>query len=170
MVADNTEILSKTAKKKAMTALQQMGETLVTLNAARLAAIPVDDNLRAAVLQAQKMKAGNALRRQLQYIGKLMRSADSEAITQALTRFDHADKQQTALLQRTEWWRDRLVQQGRQALHEFLAQYPDSDRQQLRQLLGKVAEERQQLASNPQLAPKYSRRLFKMLRGLISAE
>ena len=50
MIADNTEILSKTAKKKAMTALQKMGETLVTLNAARLAAIPVDDNLRAAVL------------------------------------------------------------------------------------------------------------------------
>ena len=73
MTEDSNESLfiSKTAKKKAVTALQKVGETLVKLNTQQLATIPLDDTLRAAIMQAQTMRTGNALRRQLQYIGKL---------------------------------------------------------------------------------------------------
>ena len=169
MIDSDDSPVSKTAKKRMMTALQKVGETLVALNSTRLQEVPLDDNLRRAVLQAQKMKTGNALRRQLQYIGKLMRSTDHDAIEQALTRFEEMDKRQTQLFHQTENWRDRFIQQGQPALDEFLQQYPDSDRQQLRQLLREVTKEQQQLAANPQLPPKYSRKLFKLLRDTITA-
>jgi ribosome-associated protein len=168
MIDNDEEFVSKTAKKNNMTALQKIGERLVTLKATRLNEIPLDDSLRAAIIQAQKMKSGNSLRRQLQYIGRLMRSTDYDAITQALARFEETDKRQTHLLHQAENWRDSFIQQGQQALNEFLAQYPEGNRQQLGQLLREVAKEQQQLVINPQLAPKYSRKLFKALRDIIT--
>ena len=171
MTEDNDESLftSKTAKKKAMAALQKVGEQLIRLNNQQLAAIPLEDNLRAAIVQAQAMRTGNALRRQLQYIGKLMRSTDHESITQALKCLQDTDKRQTHLFHQTESWRDRFIDQGQPALDDFLAQYPDSDRQQLRQLLREVTKEKQQLVANPDLPPKYSRKLFKILRDILTA-
>ena len=169
MIKNDEEFVSKTVKKKMMTELQKIGEMLVTLKATRLNEIPLDGSLRLAITQAQKMKTGNALRRQLQYIGKLMRSTNYDEIIQALARFEEAGKRQNYLSHQTENWRDRFIQQGQQALNEFLEQYPESNRQQLRQLLREVAKEQQQLAINPQLAPKYSRKLFKMLRDVITA-
>ena len=167
--SDESILTSKTAKKKAMTALQKVGEDLIQLNTQQLAAIPLNGDLRAAIVQAQSMRAGNALRRQLQYIGKLMRSADHEAIIQAVERLEEADKRQTYLFHQTENWRDRFIEQGQQALDDFLKQYPNSDRQQLRQLLREVVKEQQQLAVNPDLPPKYSRKLFKVLRGILTS-
>ena len=160
---------SKTARKKAMTALQKVGETLVKMNAQQLAIIPLDDTLRAAITQAQAMRTGSALRRQLQYIGKLMRSTDHEAISEALKHLEDTDKRQTHLFHQTENWRDRFIEEGQPALNDFLEQYPHSDRQQLRQLLREAIKEQQQLSINPGLSPKYSRKLFKVLRDILAA-
>ena len=97
-----------------------------------------------------------------------MRSADHDEIVQALARFEETDKRQTYLLHKTENWCDRFIQQGQQALYEFLEQYPDSNCQQFRQLLREVAKERQQLVVNPQLPPKSSRKLFKLVRDIVT--
>ena len=71
---------SKSARKREYIALQKLGEELVTLKQSELESLPLDENLREAVLEAQQMKAHGALRRQKQYIGKLMRHVDPEPI------------------------------------------------------------------------------------------
>ena len=71
---------SKSARKREYIALQKLGEELITLKASDLDRLPLDDNLREAVSQAKQMKAHGALRRQKQYIGKLMRHIDPEPL------------------------------------------------------------------------------------------
>jgi ribosome-associated protein len=77
---------SKSARKRAYLALQKLGEELITLRESDLQAIPLDEELRDAVLEARRMKAHGALRRQKQYIGKLMGRIDPEPIREALAR------------------------------------------------------------------------------------
>ena len=77
---------SKSARKRAYLALQKLGEELVTLRESDLQAMPLDEDLRDAVLEARRIKAHGALRRQKQYIGKLMGRVDPEAIREALER------------------------------------------------------------------------------------
>jgi len=77
---------SKSARKRAYLALQKLGEELVTLRESDLKAMPLDEELRDAVLEARRMKARGALRRQKQYIGKLMGRLDPEPIREALER------------------------------------------------------------------------------------
>ena len=75
---------SKSARKRAYLALQKLGEDLVTLRESDLRAMPLDDELLEAVMEAQRIKARGALRRQKQYIGKLMGRVDPEPIREAL--------------------------------------------------------------------------------------
>lgn len=77
---------SKSAKKREYLALQKLGEELITLRESDLDSMPLDEELRDAVLEARQMKARGALRRQKQYIGKLMRRTDAEPIRLALAR------------------------------------------------------------------------------------
>ena len=77
---------SKSARKREYLALQKLGEELVTLRESELLSIPLDGDLLEAVQEARRIKAHGALRRQKQYIGKLMRHVDPEPITAALER------------------------------------------------------------------------------------
>ncbi|MDH3550085.1 MAG: DUF615 domain-containing protein [Gammaproteobacteria bacterium] len=77
---------SKSARKRAYLALQKLGEELITLRESDLQAMPLDEELRDAVLEARRIKAHGALRRQKQYIGKLMGRIDPEPIREALER------------------------------------------------------------------------------------
>jgi ribosome-associated protein len=77
---------SKSARKREYIALQKLGEELITLKVSDLDRLPLDDNLREAVLEARQMKAHGALRRQKQYIGKLMRHIDPEPIRAELAK------------------------------------------------------------------------------------
>jgi ribosome-associated protein len=77
---------SKSARKRAYLALQKLGEELVALREADLHAMPLDEELRDAVMEARRIKAHGALRRQKQYIGKLMGRVDPEPIREALER------------------------------------------------------------------------------------
>jgi ribosome-associated protein len=77
---------SKSARKRAYLALQKLGEELVTLREADLQAMPLDEELREAVMEARRIKAHGALRRQKQYIGKLMGRVDPDPIREALER------------------------------------------------------------------------------------
>lgn len=71
---------SKSARKREYIALQKLGEELITLKESELDSLSLDDNLLEAVLEAKQMKAHGALRRQKQYIGKLMRHIDPEPL------------------------------------------------------------------------------------------
>lgn len=77
---------SKSARKRAYIALQKLGEELITLRESDLQAMPLDEELRDAVLEARRIKAHGALRRQKQYIGKLMGRIDPDPIREALAR------------------------------------------------------------------------------------
>ena len=156
---------SKSAVKREMTALQTLGERLVELPPARLAQIPItDDTLLEAIALAQRITARGGLRRQLQYIGKLMRRIDGEPIEQALNALDHQDSVQKARFHRLENLRDQFLNEGDAALDDILGAFPDADRQQLRQLYRQ--HQKATSAGKPSTA---ARKLFRYLRQLDEA-
>lgn len=126
---------SKSQRKRDMTALQKIGETLVRLPAAQLAKIPLESVLYEAILLARQLKSHEAIRRQMQYIGKLMRFVDPIPIQAALDKIESKSKQGKAQFHLIERWRDRLIAEDDATLQQFLDEFPGSDRQRLRQLI-----------------------------------
>jgi ribosome-associated protein len=135
---DLPERESKSKRKKDMLALQKIGEILVELPEPQLAKIPLDDRLSAAVYAARKLKSREGIRRQLQYIGKIMRNTEIEPIVEALDKVQTRDQLSKAKFHQVERWRDKLIATGDTALQEFLTKYPDADAQRLRQLIRKA--------------------------------
>lgn len=158
---DEEVIISKSQLKRESTALQEMGEELVALPASKLAKIPMPDELAEAVALARKIKARGGLKRQLQYIGKIMRSIDAEPIEQALNELRNAAGKEAAKFHRLEQWRDRLIGEGDAAMGELLEEFPHADRQHLRQL---IRNAQQEAARNK--PPKSAREIFRYLREL----
>ncbi len=153
--------VSKSQLKRESQALQTVGEELVELPAAKLAKIPLPEELAEAIALARKIKARGGLKRQLQYIGKLMRNIDAEPIIEALDELKSAASRETARFHRLEQWRDRLVAEGDTALGALLEEYPQADRQHLRQLIRNAQAE---AAKNKPL--KSAREIFRYLREL----
>ncbi|HEY3326982.1 MAG TPA: ribosome biogenesis factor YjgA [Novimethylophilus sp.] len=160
---DHEQELSKTQIKQRMHDLQEIGEVLVELPKEKLKQLSLPETLHDAVLEARRITAHGGRRRQLQYIGKLMRGVDDAPIRAKLDEWNGNHAEETALLHRLENWRTRLIEDDA-ALSEFLAQYPDFEVQQLRVLIRNSRKE-QQLGK----PPKSSRELFRMLREGLSA-
>ncbi|HEX5340623.1 MAG TPA: ribosome biogenesis factor YjgA [Gammaproteobacteria bacterium] len=158
---DVPEALSRSQLKREVDALQRLGEELVTLPENQLAALPLPDTLRDAVEFARRITSHGALKRQRQYIGKLMRGIDPAPIRARLDEFRNTSRLAKARFQQTERWRDRLIAEGDIALAEFLDQYPAADRQQLRQLVRAAA--RETASGQP---PRHARTLFRYLQSL----
>jgi ribosome-associated protein len=154
---------SKSQRKRDMNALQDIGAELLELNEQQLAGIDLPENLHAAVTEARKLRANGARRRQLQYIGKLMRQVDPAPIREKLDGFRSTSAAETARLHRIERWRERLLEDPA-AVAEFIAAHPGTDSQQLRTLIRNTAEERAR--GKP---PKHFRALFQMIRAVIDA-
>lgn len=160
----NEEIIyvSKSEIKRDAEALKKLGVELVQLSSNELAKIPLDDALLHAIELAQKIKK-EGYRRQIQYIGKLLRSRDIEPINQALDKLKNRHNQQNALFHKIEKLRDELIESGN--AENILALYPDADRQQLRQLARTAKKERD--TNKP---PKSARQLFQYLKELSETE
>jgi ribosome-associated protein len=152
---------SKSQRKREMTALQELGEELVRLNAEQLAKLPLTDEIREAICAAQGMHARGARYRQMQYIGRLMREVEPAPVQEALDTLRNKQNRATALLHRVERWRDELIAGDNEALEEVVAAFPAADRQHLRQLIRNAQKEKE--AGKP---PKANRELFRYLRGL----
>ncbi|KGP63798.1 hypothetical protein EP47_06165 [Legionella norrlandica] len=135
------EQISKSQKKREALYLQNIGVKLIELSASKLDALPLTDNLRKAIIDAKSIKSHGAKRRQAQLIGKLMRSADSEAILSAYEKILAEDSAITAAFHEAELWRDKLLVGGREALTEFINIYQPEDVQQLRQLIKKALDD-----------------------------
>lgn len=161
---DDEEIIyvSKSQLKRESHALQALGEELVELPDAKLAKIPMPEELADAVALARRIKQRGGRKRQLQYIGKLMRKIDPEPIEQAMAGLKNEAAKETAKLHRLEQWRDRLIEEGDTSLAPLLDEYPHADRQHLRQLVRNAQREKKQ--NKP---PKSARELFRYLRELI---
>jgi ribosome-associated protein len=157
---DYIEEKSKSQLKREADALQKIGEQLINMSAHELEDIPLPDNLVSAIEDARQMKKG-ALKRQRQFIGKLMRDLDPAPIIDALEARKAKALEQNRNFHRLEAWRDRLLDEGDAALNEFLDDYPAADRQKLRQLTRQATKEAEQ--GKP---PKNARNLFRYLREI----
>lgn len=155
--------VSKTEMKEDMSALQALGEELVGLKSSSLDKFPISDDLRQAIDNAQRFK-NEAKRRQLQYIGKLMRQIDPAPIQAELDKLRNKHSQATAELHKLEQMRDRIVTDVDPAIENVMDLYPDADRQRLRQLARQAQKEK---ASNK--PPKASREIFQILKELKEA-
>jgi ribosome-associated protein len=158
---EETERKSKTQVKKEMLALQALGERLAELSSDRIKKIEVPVELRDALLMCKTIGKGEARRRQLQYIGALMREADTEPIEKALDALDRGDRQGELRFKELERWRDALIDGNDDLMGEILGRFPGADRQTLRQLVLNARKERE-----GQRPPKASRALFRFLIGL----
>lgn len=156
---------SKSQRKRDSQALQALGEQLVTLPAAQLYALDLPEPLREAVGFARTMDARGARKRQLKFIGRLLRETDAEPIRAAIEALQRQDRQQALRFQRLETLRERLLSEGDAALAEFLQSHPDADRQRLRQLVRQARLEREQGRG-----PRSARALFRLLRELTEAD
>jgi len=112
---------SKSARKREQLELQRLGESLITLSDSQLASFALDERLREAIRAARSMRANEALRRQKQFIGKLMRDVDPLPIRQRLALLRGEDLQEKRVFADAEQWRDRLVSERSDALDAFEA-------------------------------------------------
>lgn len=159
-----TEYKSKSQMKRDMLALQSLGERLVGLAEEQLKRIEMSQELREAVLFAKTIKKGEALRRQIQYIGALMREADPAPIQEAVDSISRGRDHDVVQFKKIEVWRDGLVAGDEGLIDEIMSQYPGADRRKLIQLAD--AARREQEGKKP---PKSSRALFRLLRLLSEA-
>ena len=155
--------LSRTQLKRQMTELQDLGAELTLLNPEQLAEIALPESLQEAVLAAKRITRFEARRRQLQYIGRLMRQVDPDPIRAHLERWKASSHEHTARLHQLERWRERLLADDA-ALGEFAREYP-CDVQQLRMLVRNARRERE--AGAP---PRSFRALFRMLQEIVNGE
>lgn len=152
--------VSKSEIKRDAEALKDLGAELVDLGKNALDKIPLDVDLRAAIELAQRIKK-EGRRRQLQLIGKMLRQRDPEPIQIALDKLNNRHNQQVALFHKLEQIRDRLIDEGDDAISLVLELYPQADRQQLRSLIRNAKKEK---ATNK--PPKSARQIFQYLREL----
>ena len=162
---DSTDIdtsVSKSERKRQMHALQDLGERLVALPEADLATIPInDERLRDAVQTARRITARGGLKRQLQFIGKLMRSIDPSPIANGLAALEHRATESAAQLHRIERARDKLRAEGDRALGDILAIWPHAEISQLRQW---IRQQPKEIAKGNERA--HLRKLFRYLADL----
>ncbi len=155
---------SKTRRKQEMHALQELGEALVALDPKRLALLDLPERLFDAIGQARGIRAHEGRRRQLQYVGKLMRGVDSQPIRAKLDQWASGaagDREQFAA---TERWRDELLADP-DALDRYLTACPTANRTRLAALISRARAER-----TGQSPPHAFRELFRILRADAEAQ
>lgn len=164
------EFLSPSRSQKRREALDvlALAERLVELPDGQLAAVALPDDLRELVRDSRRITAQIARKRQLQFLAKAMRREEDDvldAIRGALDKGRDQSRRETAELHRLEAWRERLLEDGDEALAELLDQYPAADRQLVRQLVRNARLEREK-----QRPPRAFRELFRVLRALVAEE
>ena len=155
------EFVSKTKKKRAVEELQSLGAALVALPPAQVDALAIPAELAGAVREAQRIRSHEARRRQLQYIGKLMRGIDPEPVRVALAALAGNSAAARARQRRIENWRERLIAYDA-ALTAFAGEHAGADLQALRAL---IRNARKEIAETR--PPRAQRELFRLLRACL---
>jgi ribosome-associated protein len=145
---DDFDRPSKSQMKRDMTALQKLGEDLLALPESRWEPLALPEILYDALRAAKKITNFEGRRRQMQYIGKLMRRIDAEPVREAVAAFKLGHAQDSLRLHQSERWRDRLLASD-DALQEFLAEHVDVDIQQLRNLVRAARKDATKTAEQP---------------------
>jgi ribosome-associated protein len=158
---EEDDFISKTRRKKQMHALQDLGARLVALSAEELARIDLPETLREAVEDARRFTRHEARRRQMQYIGRIMRGIDAGPIAEQVAALKAPSKRQTALFHVAERWRQERLSDG-EALERFVKEFPDADPHRIRAMVDEAREEKR--ASR---APRRFRELFHLLSAIV---
>ncbi|MCE9685897.1 ribosome-associated protein [Shewanella sp. AS16] len=160
---NDDDYVSRTEQKRESEALQALGLQLVSLSKTQLDKIELDEFLYDTIVKARSIKPKTeAYRRHMQYIGKLMRSAEIEPIQAALDKVLNKKNNESAQLQIFEKMRERLLSQGDDEIQTLVEAHPQLDRQKLRQL---VRQAKKELEKGPE--SKAAKEIFKYLRGEI---
>ncbi|VAW67166.1 hypothetical protein MNBD_GAMMA09-3032 [hydrothermal vent metagenome] len=154
--------VSKTQRKKDCDDILHLGEQLITLSKEDLSQMQMDDSLRHAVKEAQRIKSHGALKRQKHYIAKIMRSMDIETLSSQLQRILHKHDIHSAVFKRMEKWREAMLDDGDKSINDFIELYPHADRHHLRQLVRNTKKEKKD--NKP---PATYRQIFKYIREVV---
>ena len=157
---DNEEV-SRSQRKREATAIQKLGEKLTELGPASLRTLDLSHDIMTAVIEWHSLPTREAKRRHLQFIGRLMRDVDTDAIAEAVEALSAPHRESTTVFHELEALRERLLEEGPEAVDEVISRWPHADRQQLRQLVRNAQSERK--AGRP---PRNFRLLFKLLREI----
>jgi len=152
------EFVSRSQKKREVEELQRLGAALVELPTTQLVSLPLPAPLVKAVIEAQRIRSHEARRRQLQYIGKIMRGVDPAPVRAALAEVAGQSAAARARQQSLEGWRERLIGDDA-ALTAFASENPRADLQALRTL---IRNARREIAESK--PPRAQRELFRFLR------
>ena len=152
---------SKSERKREVTALQDLGERLLELSQEQLNNIRISQELQDALILAKTLKSRGARRRQMQYIGVLMRRIDAEPIRLMIHEIDKGQKHKAREFQQLETMRNSLIDGDDTVFEEIIRRFPDADILRLRQLVRGARKEKKE--NKP---PKQSRSLFRYLREL----
>lgn len=161
--AETTAPISKSQRKRDMLALQDLGAELVRLPPASLDGLDLPEALSNALADCRRITAHEARRRQMQYIGRLMRDIDAAPIAERLAALRGESDAARAEFHALERWRTRLLDSD-EALAGWLLEYPDSDVQRLRQLVRNARKE-----AGEARPPRAGRELFRLLRAISAA-
>jgi ribosome-associated protein len=156
---------SRSQQRREALEVLALGEKLVALSPAQLARLPVPESLLPHIEDTRRITSHIAHKRQLAFLAKQMRREDDatlEAIRDALDANSETARREVAAMHRVERWRERLLEEGDEALAALLDEHPAADRQHLRQLLRNAREET--LRNKP---PRAFRELYQVLRELI---
>ncbi len=153
---------SKSQLKRDAENLQKLGSDLVNLPISVLNKFPLPEDLFDAIKLAQSIKKNGALKRQLQFIGKLMRQIDTQNIKEMYDNYYLKQNQSKKDFHIYENWRDRFLNSDTTVFDEFITAYPNTDRQQLHQLQRHAINEKKQ-----QKTPKNARLLYSFIKTII---
>ena len=158
---DATERPSKSARKRAAHAAQDLGEALIGLPDGELDALALPEELAAAVREARRITSRAGAARQRQYIGKLMRGLDPEPIRAALAARGAVSAREAERFRRVEQWRERLIGGGAEALEELRRAHPGIETSEWAQRVAAAQAERSR-----RTGAGAARELFRALRAL----
>ena len=132
---DEIDPVSKSQLKRDSQAIQDLGKRLAALSAEQLARIPLDEPVLEAIALAHRIQnKRSALKRHFQFLGKLLRARDTDAIVAAVAEIDNESQHSIQRHHRAERWRDRIIEQGVDAIEELVNEVEPAERQRLRQL------------------------------------
>lgn len=159
---------SKSQRKRESTELQTLGAELMALPDGAFAALPLPEDLREAMREYRRTRSHEGRRRQLQFVGKLMRTADAEPLREALASARLGGARDSLLLHQVEAWREQLLADD-EALTRWAREHPESDLQRLRQLVRTARAQAVQMPAGvaPGQAPRQGRghrELFRFIR------
>ena len=161
---EKDSVVSKTELKKDSKKIQQFGRKISELSINNIEAFKFPLNIYEAVIGLKNLKSNSAKKRQVQYLGKLLREIDLTDAFLVMKQLKVSSQKEIQRNHIIEGWRDKLLSNNN-SITEFVDEYPKIDRQSLRQTISNAQKEKKE-----DKGPKYSRQLFKLIKDIVMAK